>query len=281
MVPETIYRPDSELRDPLRLVRDICTAPWKGRAMIWVLLRRDLAAQYRESLLGWFWAFVPPLLTALIASQAQRARLLSLGETDIPYAAYVVLGMCLWQTFSQSVEAPVQSLRQALPILARMRLAWEIPVLAKMGEVGVNFCARLLLVAAVFAWYGVPVTWASALALPAALVLAVMGMAFGLLLAPFALLAQDVSRALTVGLGLWMLATPVLYASPTSGALARFVAANPVAPILVTARELATGTAPSQPGLFGLWTLAAMLGFAVAAVIYRVAMPRIVERVGI
>ena len=37
---------------------------WQQRALIWVLVCRDLNARYRASVLGFFWSFVKPLVLA-------------------------------------------------------------------------------------------------------------------------------------------------------------------------------------------------------------------------
>ncbi|MFL9457913.1 hypothetical protein AB0758_43680 [Tolypothrix bouteillei VB521301_2] len=60
------------------------------------------------------------------------------------------------------------------------------------------------------------------------------------MLAPLGILYQDVSKGLTLITGFWLFLTPVVYPVPNEGTFGLLVKLNPVTPLLVTARELAT-----------------------------------------
>jgi len=63
---ETVYTPDSELLSFGKLLRSMWTDLLASRELAWRLLVRNISAQYRQSLLGYAWAFVPPVFTSLI-----------------------------------------------------------------------------------------------------------------------------------------------------------------------------------------------------------------------
>lgn len=249
-----------------------------SRELAWRLLVRDISAQYRQSLFGVVWAFVPPLITAVTLTYARNAGVVNIGDTDIPYLAYVMFSMALWQTFTEALMGPIQAVNSAKPMLAKINFPREAIVLAKLGEVFFNFAIKLLLIVALFLWFRIPVPWTVVLA-PVALVhLVAFGTAIGLWLAPIGALYQDVTRALPLIMSPWLLLTPVVYPPPQSGVFGTIVQLNPVTPLLVTTRELATVGTVSHPGGFWLASGLALVFLLLGWLLYRLAMPFIVER---
>lgn len=55
--PVIVYTPESRLRHPVILLREMRRDLLASRGLAWQLLVRDIKAQYRQSLLGVFWAF--------------------------------------------------------------------------------------------------------------------------------------------------------------------------------------------------------------------------------
>jgi lipopolysaccharide transport system permease protein len=275
---EVEYTPESELRRPGRLL----TAMWRdlrrSRSLAWRLMVRDIRAAYRQSFFGIAWAFLPPLVMTLGFTLAGKAGVINVASTDLPYPAYVIFSMILWQTFVEAMNGPVLTIASAKPLLARVKFPYEALVVAKLGEVGFNFAIKLTLLIAVFVWYDLPLSW-SALLAPLALVqLILFGTLIGLFLAPLGALCQDVAHGLTVFTGLWLFLTPVVYPVPTAGTFATIVGMNPVTPLLVTTRELATTGAVSDPVTFFAVSGATMLGLCVTWIAFRLTLPFVIER---
>jgi lipopolysaccharide transport system permease protein len=249
-----------------------------SRDLAWSLLLRDTKAKYRQSLLGLFWAFVPPVITALGLVLARKTGVINIGETDFPYAAYVIFSMSLWQTFVEAVNAPMAAVSQSQSMLVRINFPREAIILAKLGEVFFNFGIKLILIVGVFLWFRISLTWSALLAPVAFLHLVMLGTAIGLFLAPIGTLYRDVPRAVSLAMTPWLLLTPVIYPVPKSGWFSAIVNLNPVTPLLVTTRDLATTGIVSDPVGFWVTSAIALVGLLVAWVMYRLAMPFIVER---
>ncbi|MCT7969415.1 ABC transporter permease [Laspinema sp. D1] len=280
MRPEyIIYTPQSELRHPKRMFRQMWRDLLAARSLAWRLMIRDISAQYRQSFLGIAWAFIPPIAMAVGFTLAGNARAISIGETDIPYPAYVMFSTALWQTFVESLQGPVQASTDAKPMLARVKFPREALILAKLGEVGFNFGIKMILICALFLIFRVPVSWTIILAPVALIHLILLGTFFGILLAPLGLLYKDVSKGLTMLTGLWLFITPVVYPVPNEGTFATIVKLNPVTPLLVTTRELATTGILSQQTGFWVASLFTLLGLVVTWVGFRIALPFAIERV--
>ncbi|HIK06693.1 MAG TPA: ABC transporter permease [Trichormus sp. M33_DOE_039] len=273
-----IYTSESRIRHPLQLFQEMGRDLLASRQLAWRLLMRDIRAQYRQSMFGVLWAFLPPIITAMGLLVAKNAGAVNIGNTDIPYPAYVMFSMALWQTFVESLSGPIAAVNAAKPMLAKINFPREAIILAKVGEVFFNFGIKLILILGLFIWFQIPVTWSVFLAPVALIHLVILGTSIGLLLAPIGALYGDVAKAIPLIVSPWLLLTPVIYPVPKEGLFATIVNLNPVTPLLVTTRDLATQGLVSDP--IGFWVVSATAcGLLVIAwILYRLAIPFIVER---
>ena len=279
MPPELIYTPDSLLRRPRFLLWTMWRDLLASRELAWRLMVRDISAQYRQAFLGVAWAFIPPVAMAVGFTLAKDANVFTVGETDIPYPAFVMFNTALWQTFVDAATGPVQAVIVAKPMLARVNFPREAIILAKLGEVGFNFGIKLILIVGLFLFFRVPVSWTVILAPVALIHLVLLGTLVGILLAPIGVLYQDVSKSLNMIMGFWLFLTPVIYPVPTEGAFGMLVTLNPVTPLLVTTRELATTGVLTEAVSFWVVSGLTLLGLLLTWIGFRIAMPYVVERV--
>ena len=277
--PRAIYGSESRMRHPLQLFRQMGQDLLASRELAWRLLVRDISAQYRQSLLGIFWAFIPPIITAVGFTIAKSNGIVNIGNTELPYPAYVMFSMALWQTFTEALNGPIQAVLSAKSMLARINFPREALILAKLGEVFFNFGIKLILIIGLFIWFKIPVTWTILLAPVALIHLIALGTFIGLVLAPMGALYQDIVRGLTLIIGFWLFITPVVYPIPSDGVFGTIVQLNPVTPLLVTTRELATTGVISNPQGFWFASLIAIVGLLLAWIFYRLAMPFVIERI--
>ncbi|MGA1476113.1 MAG: ABC transporter permease [Prochlorothrix sp.] len=274
-----IYTPESSLRHPRRLFRAMGGDLLASRELAWRLLVRDIKAQYRQSILGLVWAFVPPILTAAGLLAAKNVGAINVGATAIPYPAYVIFSMSLWQTFVEALSGPLAAVGAAKPMLARINFPREAIILAKIGEIFFNLAIKLILVIATFLWFQVPITPSILLTPVPVIHLVLLGTALGLLLAPLGALYGDIARLIPLIVTPWLLLTPVIYPVPTQGWLKVVVNLNPVTPLLVTARELATTGTLTDATSFWVVSGVAWGLILFAWLCYRLTMPMIVERI--
>ncbi|KOP24133.1 polysialic acid transporter [Hapalosiphon sp. MRB220] len=274
-----IHTPESSLKHPLRLFQQMWRDLLASRELAWRLMIRDLSAQYRQSFLGIIWAFLPPIVMAISFTLANNAQVINVGKTDIPYPAYVMFSTALWQTFVEALNGPLQAVTVAKPMLARVNFPREALILAKLGEVFFNFAIKVILIVALFIFFRVSVSWTVILTPVSLIHLVLLGTFIGILLAPFGILYQDVSKGLTLITGFWLFLTPVVYEIPSEGIFRFLVKLNPVTPLLVTTRELATTGIVSEP--LGFWVVSGItiIGLLLTWITFRLAMPFVVERV--
>ena len=274
----TVYTPASPLSAPGRMAGAMWRDLRLASHLAWRLLVRNLSAQYRQTALGYIWAFVPPLITSLLWIFLNAQKIVSFGSTEIPYPVYVLIGTLLWQVFVDAINSPLRIMNQSTQMLAKINFPREALILAAAGEVVFNFLIRLVLLAAVFVLFRVPLQSGLLLAPLGIAALILLGLVCGILLTPLGMLYQDVQRGVLVLTQPWFYLTPVIYPLPDSGLMSLVAGLNPVRPLLVMTRELlTTGHLVQVPGALLVGCLSLFL-LAAGWILYRIAMPHLVER---
>jgi lipopolysaccharide transport system permease protein len=275
---EVIYTPESQLRHPRQFLQGMWRDLLSSRELAWRLMVRDISAQYRQSFLGIVWAFLPPIAMALVFVVLNSRKLINIGETNIPYPAFAMFGTVLWQVFADSLNAPLRIVTASKPMLAKINFPKEALILSGLGQTLFNLGIKLLILIVVFIIYKLPLGWGTPLSLLAMMVLVLLGTTFGLLITPVGILYTDVARGLGLVTGLWFFLTPVVYPPPTSFPFSLLATLNPVSPILVGARDLSTQGILHNPIPFFVVTSVMLVVLAFAWVMYRLAIPILVER---
>src|ERR1044071_1574173 len=120
-----IYSAESDLRHPLRLFKAMWADLLASRGLAWRLFIRDISAQYRQTFFGFAWAFLPPIVMAVGFTLAGNAKVINIATTQLPYPAYVMFSMILWQTFVEALNGPVVAVTNAKPMLSRVHFQKE------------------------------------------------------------------------------------------------------------------------------------------------------------
>jgi homopolymeric O-antigen transport system permease protein len=276
----TVYTPESPLRQPTKFVRDMIADLLASRELAWRLFLRDLSAQYRNSVLGYVWVFLPPLVASLPFVYLNSAGVVRMGDTPIPYAAYAIVGTIIWQTFVDALNSPLRTINAARSMLTRINFPREAILLSGLMQVGFTFVVRLVLLIAVFAAFALEPAATAPLFFVGMLSVVATGFMIGLIVTPVGILYSDVSHGLPIATTFLMLLTPVLYPVPVSGFGAVISALNPLTPLVTTTRDwLTTGDAVHLAGF--ILVSAVTVTFLVCGwVAYRLALPHLIARLG-
>jgi lipopolysaccharide transport system permease protein len=231
---------------------------WRYRELWLILTWRDVTVRYKQTAVGVSWAFIRPLLTAvvLVLVFGKVARLPSDG---VPYPLLVLSGMLPWQLFAAALGAASGSLVGNASLISKVYFPRLIIPLSSLGVAVTDFVVTLPLLIAVMAWYEQPLTW-NVLALPAFCLLAVLAaLAAGLWLAAVNVRYRDAAVVVPFVLQFGMYLSPVAYAVTAVPPEYRdWYALNPLVGIVEGFRWCLLGHAP------GLTALS--LGTSVAAV---------------
>lgn len=273
---EIIYTSQSPLAAPRAFGRALMV---DARAVLRIggqLFMRNLLVQYRQSVLGYLWLLLPPLVLALVWTLLGKANVLQGQATAVPFPVFVLAGVFLWQGFVEALTSPLQQLSAVRHTLAKVRVPHEAVVVSGLGVVLFNLVIRLAVLGVAMWWFEVPFHSSLALVPVGVGALLALGLALGWLVALLGLLYSDIANSLTVGLNLWFLITPVVYVLPVR--YAPFFNLNPVTPLLTTTRNwLLLGQSAAVPGFWAVTALS-VVGVGLGWLAYRLAQPHLVVR---
>lgn len=276
---ETIYSPKAHLDFRWMVVRKMVGGLVQSRGLTWRLFVRQISSRYRQSVLGYFWAVIPAIATVVTFTFLNRSEVLSIGETNIPYPAYVLLGMTVWQLFSNGITSTASSVSTAGDMIKKVRFPYVSLVLAAFGQSVLDFLIRLALLIAVLAWFrveiAVTVLWTPLILLG----LSVLTVGCGFLLALVNAVFRDIGNALGTLMTFAMFITPVVYPPPTSWPAVLINYVNPVSPFIIAAQDLTTRGYLTHPEALGVGCAVAIVVFLAGWRTFHVVMPRVVERV--
>lgn len=277
-LPVVRYSSESQMRTPGRLVRSMLADVAASRELSWRLFIRDLNAQYRQSLFGVIWAFIPPIVTSLIFIVLNSRKVIDFGDVGIPYAAYVLVGTILWQIFSESLNAPLKSVTAAQQLLAKVNFPREALIISAIYLTVFNSLIKGLVIGAVIIIFRLQPGWGILFAPLAIMMLILLGIALGLLVTPIGMLYTDVATSLPIIVQLAFFVTPVVYPPPQNFPFSLIAVLNPVSPLLIAARDLLTTGTLTNPLAVALVSGFVLLALLLGWLIYRVALPILIER---
>ena len=277
-LPVTIYTPDSSLANPVKMLRAMFSDLLASRELAWRLAVRDISAQYRQAFLGILWAFILPLANTVAWIFLNRSGVVKIAETSLPYPVYVLTGTMLWAIFMDALNAPLQLATAAKPMLAKLNFPREALVVSGIYQTLFNAAIKIVLLLGALIFFGINPGFGLLLSPVGLISLVLVGTAIGLLITPVGMLYTDVGRGLPLLMQFLMYLTPVVFPMPKSGWAATFFNINPLTPIILASRDWLTGSPPEYLGSFVLVNAITTLLMLVVWVVYRLAMPILIER---
>ncbi|MBF0181886.1 MAG: ABC transporter permease [Magnetococcales bacterium] len=280
LLEETVYSYRSRIRHPGQFLLAMARDVWRSRELAGQLFQREIRQRYRQSVLGFLWIVIPPIVTTMIFVMLQQNSILNIKTTDIPYPLYVMLGAVLWQVFTESVLAPLKAFDSCISIMIKINMPREAPILAGMAQVLFFMGLQLLLAAGCLLWFGVAFAPGMVLAPLAVVALVIMGTGLGVFLVPLGGLFKDVAEGVGMLLRLLFFLTPIVYPPPTGWPWSLVVSLNPVVPLLTTARDLLAKGVVQDWTPFWLAAGGGVVLLLLGLLFYRITIPVVLERLG-
>lgn len=251
------------------------------RTLIRELIRVELLAQYKKSFLGMFWVIFNPLMTVVVWLLLFFTGVFNPGPTAVPYPAFVILSVSMWQLFVGLFDQISRSLTLSGPMLTQAAFPHEILVVQKTALVLFNFLLPLLASLVVLLVYGSSFSISSLLFLPALLPLILFGIALGMLFSIVEVLAVDfyhVAHRIITGLLFYI--SPVVYSPQVnSPMLQALMGYNPLSYLIDTPRALLLNQSVGSINGFWISTIAVILFFLFSLRVYLVGERKVIERI--
>ena len=251
-----------------------------SRELAWRLTVRDLSAQYRQTVLGFLWAIILPLANTVVWIFLSRSGVVNISDTSLPYPVYVFTGTMLWAILMDALNAPLQIVTASKIMLAKINFPREALVVAGIYQTTVNALIKVALLLIALLVLGVHMDWSLLLFPMGVLSLILVGTLIGLALTPVGLLYADVGKAIPLLMQFLMYLTPVVFAMPKEGLPATLFQLNPLTPLILTGRDWLTGLTPEYLSYFIVVNVVSIVLLFMFWVVFRMAMPILIERIG-
>src|SRR3954463_6131302 len=75
---------------------------WQYRELFYFFTWRDIKVKYKQTVLGFLWAVLQPLIMMLIFTMF-FGRALNIPSQNLPYPVYVFSGLLIWNVFSSGL----------------------------------------------------------------------------------------------------------------------------------------------------------------------------------
>lgn len=234
---------------------------WVYRDLLWMLVRRDFVAYYKQTVLGPIWFFLQPLFTTIVFTIV-FGKLAKLTTDGIPAVLFYMSGITCWNYFSDCLLKTSTVFRDNQNVFGKVYFPRLVVPLSIVLSNLIRLAIQLTLLAGFFLYFfahGAAIRPNLHLLLFPCLVamMALLALGLGMMVTSLTAKYRDLAFLLQFGIQLLMYATPVIY--PLSVVPERFrwlFVLNPLSSVVETFRLGLLGT-----GSFEWWHLA--LSFAV------------------
>ena len=200
---EFIY--DSARRGPVALeeLRGI----FRYRDLIFQLIRKDIVARYKRSVLGVAWTMLQPLGMMVILSVVFS----TLFSQVKGYPAYILSGLIAWTFFSQATSAMMTQIVWGGALLRQIYVPRSSFAVSSIGtgltDLGISFIPLVLIVLII----GLPLRWSILFVPVSMLLLGAFALGVGLIISTMSIYFPDVADMYNLVLTGWMYLTPIVY----------------------------------------------------------------------
>jgi lipopolysaccharide transport system permease protein len=224
------------------------------RDLIFFLAWRDVKVLYAQTILGYSWAILVPLIQIVIFTVI-FGRIARLSTDGIPYILFSSVAIIPWTYISQAMSASSQSLVTGQNLLGKVyfpRLIFPItPVLAKL----IDFAISMILICVVALYYKISPTWNLLLFPLFVLIMVSISAGVGLWLSAMAIRFRDVRHAMPFIIRMLMYTAPIVYSASSIPETYRFLySLNPLVGVIEGFRSCLLGTPYEwqfiMPGIF-------------------------------
>jgi lipopolysaccharide transport system permease protein len=229
---------------------------WKYRDLLWLFVKRDFVAQYKQTILGPLWHIIQPLFTTIIFLFL-FGRIANIPTDNIQPILFYMSGITIWNYFSACLTNTSNTFLVNANIFGkvyfpRMVIPLSI-ILSNIVKFGIQF-GLLLIMMAWYSFHGYPLhftihwVWIPFLIL----LMAGIGLGLGIIISSLTTKYRDLVILFGFIVQLGMYATPIAY--PFSylkeKGYSKIIGINPLSSIVECFRYCLFGH-----GTFSVWTL--------------------------
>lgn len=162
---------------------------WRYRELFYFFTWRDIKIKYKQTVLGFLWSILQPLLMMTIFTFF-FGRALQIPSQNLPYPVYVFSGLLVWNLFASGLTNASNSMINNAGIIKKIYFPRLIIPISSILVAVFDFLMAFFLFILILIYYQQPVMWLALLVWPLALLVSVIA---------------------TLGMGAWLAALNVKY----------------------------------------------------------------------
>lgn len=201
--------------------RSIWSVDWRGivdyRDLLWILVRRDFVAKYKQTILGPAWMVIQPLATTIVFT-AVFAKVANISTNEVPPILFYMSGLLAWNLFSQVLSSCGSVFQANAHLFGKVYFPRVIVPLANAVTAFIPFLIQLLLFLAMVVIVGSfgggsyhpVIRWEMLLFPFFALQAAIIGLGSALIVCSLTAIYRDLQHLLAFLTVIWMYLTPVI-----------------------------------------------------------------------
>jgi len=188
---------------------------WRYRDLLMMYVKRDIVTLYKQTILGPVWYIIQPLLTTIMFMFVFGG-IAGIPTDGLPQPLFYMAGILCWNYFSECLTRCSETFNANQHIFGKVyfpRLVVPLSIaLSSLLKMAIQF-ALFIAIYIIYVCQGVaPQITPYALLLPLlVLMLAGLGLGFGLLISSLTTKYRDFRFLISFGVQLWMYITPVIY----------------------------------------------------------------------
>lgn len=185
------------------------------RDLIFMFVKRNFIAQYKQTVLGPAWAIIQPLLTTVVFTIV-FGNLAKLPTDGVPPFLFYMCGNVAWNYFAGCLNQTATTFTANAAIMGKVYFPRLVMPIASVLSHLIQFSIQFLFLLCFLAYYSylnhaVYVTW-HIVYLPLLLLnMALLGLGCGVIISSLTTKYRDLVMLIGFGVHLWMYATPVVY----------------------------------------------------------------------
>lgn len=246
---------------------------WDYKDLLWLLVRRDFVAFYKQTVFGPLWFFIQPIFTTIIFTFI-FSNLAKISTNSAPAPLFYMAGTVAWNYFADSLTKTSTVFKDNANIFGKVyfpRLIMPLSIVfSNLVKFGIQFLLFLILLFYyLFQNAHIEPNLYIALFPVVMLLMAILGLGLGLIVTAMTTKYRDLAFIVTFGIQLLMYATPVIY--PLAAAPAKYrsiIELNPMSGLIETFRYGFLGTGQFYPGAFTYSIIACVIIFLLGLVIF-------------
>ena len=266
-------------KSKISIFKDMLKNIKKSRELIWQLFLRNFKAKYKQSLLGWAWLVLMPVITMGTFLLLNISGIIRIGKIPVPYPIFGLLGFTIWQVFANGWLVLTSSVASAGALVTQINFPKETLLISALGQVMVDFIIRFALVLIIYIIYGLnPSIWFILVPL-FILPLFLLTLGLGFLTSVFNVIIRDTMSLLEVGLGFFLFLMPIMYTMPEKGFLAQFNKYNPIFFLVNAPRDIMISGSIKYPLEFMLSSMLSVFIFLIGWFVFYITQSKLAERI--